>query len=111
MAVTLSTAEQETVILLSRDGNTATLYTSDTRDRRRLNKMYGHMRTRVYRDKQGNIVAEEFTIDRRLLAFRSKIPRRPELTAEQKAEVAARLRTASTKARKKAAADEKKVAM
>lgn len=106
MAIGLSLAEQETVVLLARDGNTATIYTSDTRDRRRFNKMFGAMKTREYRNQAGVVVAEEFVVDRRLVTFRRKIPRGKTLTDEQKQELTSRLRLASAKTKKAAAAAE-----
>ena len=88
--VTLSLDEQETIVLMSRATNECKVYTSDVRDRKRFEKLYGPNKSRTYYQ-QGKPVAEEYTLDRRLVSFRSKIPAAPKRTEEQKAELRERM--------------------
>lgn len=61
--------EQETVVQYGRNGETMTIYTSDTTQMTRLDKIY----SRHKEHKQGGeIVAVEYVVDKKLLSYRSK---------------------------------------
>jgi hypothetical protein len=91
MAINLGLDEQETVVTMSRIDNTAVVYTSDTRMRNRLKKLYPDKLTRTF-SQAGEAVAEEYTIDRRLISFRSKLPEAHPLTEEQRKERSERMK-------------------
>ena len=90
----LSTSEQETVVQYDRDGDTATIYTSDSTQITRLDKIY--KRHREHKD-NGEIIAVEYVIDKKLVSYRSKRIQR-NLTAEQRAIQSARMKTVMKKA-------------
>ena len=91
MAINLSLDEQETLISMSRTDNVAVVYTSDTRTRNRLKKLYPDKITRTF-SQAGEVIAEEFTIDRRMISFRSKLPEAHPLTEEQREERSKRMK-------------------
>jgi hypothetical protein len=90
MAKLLQAEEQETIIIIDRNSDTAKLYSSDTRFRNRFRKLYGDRQVKTY-SQNGEVVAEEFEVDKRLITFRSAVPKRRELTEEEKAELRERL--------------------
>lgn len=83
MALMLSTEEQETLVSMSRNNNVAVVYASDVRMRNRLKKLYPDKLTRTF-SQNGEVVAEEYTIDRRMISFRTKLPEAHPLTEEQR---------------------------
>ena len=91
MAINLGLDEQETLISMSRIDNKAVVYTSDTRIRNRMKKLYPDKLTRTF-SQAGEVVAEEYTIDRRLISFRSKLPEAHPLTEEQRKERSKRMK-------------------
>lgn len=67
MSVPMS--EQETVVQYDRNGETMTIYTSDSTQMTRLDKIY----SRHKEHKQGGeVVAVEYVVDKKLLSYRSK---------------------------------------
>jgi hypothetical protein len=90
MAKLLQAEEQETIIIIDRNSDTAKLYSSDTRFRNRFRKLYGDRQVKTY-SQNGEVVAEEFEVDKRLITFRSAVPKRRELSEEEKAELRGRL--------------------
>ena len=91
MAINLGLDEQETLISMSRTNNIAVIYTSDTRIRNRMKKLYPDKLTRTF-TQAGEVVAEEYIIDRRMISFRSKLPKAHPLTEEQRAERSKRMK-------------------
>lgn len=91
MAINLGLDEQETLISMSRIDNKAVVYTSDTRIRNRMKKLYPDKLTRTF-SQAGEVVAEEYTIDRRMITFRSKLPEAHPLTEEQRKERSKRMK-------------------
>ena len=90
MAKVLGIEEQETVIIISRNSGTATLYSSDTRTRNRFRRLYADKLTKEFKQ-DGEVIAEEYEVDRRLVTFRKAVPKRRELTEEEKQELRDRL--------------------
>jgi hypothetical protein len=90
MAKLLQAEEQETIIIIDRNSDTAKLYSSDTRFRNRFRKLYGDRQVKTY-SQNGEVVAEEYEVDKRLVTFRSAVPKRRELTEEEKTELRERL--------------------
>lgn len=67
--MSIPTNEQETVVQYDRNGETMTIYTSDTTQMTRLDKIY----SRHKEHKQGGeVVAVEYVVDKKLLSYRSK---------------------------------------
>lgn len=91
MAINLGLDEQETLISMSRIDNKAVVYTSDTRIRNRMKKLYPDKLTRTF-TQAGEVVAEEYVIDRRMITFRSKLPEAHPLTEEQRKERSKRMK-------------------
>ena len=83
MAKLLSLAEQETVIIIDRASDTARLYTSDTRFLNRFNRLYADKETKQYKQ-DGEVVAREFEVDKRYITFRSALPKRRQVSDEEK---------------------------
>ena len=83
----IPTNEQETVVQYDRNGDTMTIYTSDSTQMTRLDKIY--KRSREHRQ-AGEVMAVEYKADKRLLSYRSK-RLKSSMTDEQKAAAAARL--------------------
>lgn len=86
----ISIDEQETVIQISRSDDKCRVYSSDTRMRNRLSKLYADKLARVYRQ-DGEPVAEEYEIDRRLLSFRKMLPKRREISEDERQELRERM--------------------
>jgi hypothetical protein len=76
--------EQETTIQILRNTKKAIIYTSDTKMRNRLNKLYSEHKSREF-TQAGETVAEEFIIDSRMISFRSKLPEQKPITDEERA--------------------------
>lgn len=87
---TIAIDEQETVIQFSRSDDICRVYSSDTRMRNRLSKLYADKLARVYRQ-DGEPVAEEYEIDRRLLSFRKMLPKRREISEDERKELRERM--------------------
>lgn len=85
MAVNLALDEQETLVSMCRADKTCRIYTSDTKMRNRLKKLYPDKLKRTF-SQDGETVAEEFVIDMRLVTFKSKLPEAHPLTEEQRQE-------------------------
>jgi hypothetical protein len=83
MAKLLSLAEQETVIVIDRASDTARLYTSDTRFLNRFKRLYADKETKQYKQ-DGEVVAREFEVDKRYITFRSALPKRRQVSDEEK---------------------------
>lgn len=82
------TDEQETVIQFDRNGTVCHVYTTDSTMMTKLDKKY----KRIKQDyANGKPVAAYYEFDKKLLSFRSKIPKRT-LTDEQKKAVSERLK-------------------
>lgn len=92
----IPTDEQETVVQYDRNGDTMTIYTSDLTQMTRLDKIYP--RHKEHKN-GGEVVAVEYVTDKGLLSYRSKRIKR-NLTDEQRAANAARLKAGWLKARK-----------
>lgn len=90
MAKVIGIDEQETVIILSRVSGLATIYSSDTKVRNRLRKLYSNKLKKQY-EQDGETVAEEYEVDKRLITFRSTLPRHRELSEEEKQKLRERL--------------------
>ena len=90
MAKFLQVDEQETIILIDRNSNTAKVYSSDTRYRNRFRKLYSDKQVKTYQQ-DGEVIAEEYEIDKRLITFRSAVPKRRQLSEEEKAALRSRL--------------------
>lgn len=75
--------EQETHISLDRYTNKAIIYTTDTKMRNRLKKLYPDKLTKTY-TQDGFAIGEEYTIDPRLLSFRKKLADPKPLTDEER---------------------------
>lgn len=93
--MSIPTIEQETIVQYNRDGSTATIYTSDSTQMTRLDKIYP--RHREHRNADG-LTAVEYVIDKGLVSFRAKRIKR-NLTEEQRAAIRQNLKTAREKAR------------
>ncbi len=87
---TIAIDEQETVIQISRNDDVCRVYSSDTRMRNRLAKLYADKLARVYRQ-DGEPIAEEYEIDRRLLSFRKMLPKRREISEDERQELRERM--------------------
>ena len=88
-AMGIPTSEQETVVQYDRNGETMTVYTTDSTQITRLDKIY----QRHKEHKQaGEVVAVEYVVDKNLLSYRSKRVK-PVLSDEQRAAARARLQT------------------
>lgn len=88
-AMSIPTSEQETVVQYDRNGETMTVYTTDSTQITRLDKIY----QRHKEHKQaGEVVAVEYVVDKKLLSYRSKRVK-PVLSDEQRAAARARLQT------------------
>ena len=84
----IPTNEQETVVQYDRNGETMTVYTTDSTQITRLDKIY----QRHKEHKQaGEVVAVEYVVDKKLLSYRSRRVKRT-LSDEQRAEMVARLK-------------------
>jgi hypothetical protein len=81
--VTLSLDEQETLISMNRIDKTAIIYTSDSKMKNRLAKLYPDKLTKTYKQ-DGDIVAVEYKVDPRLISFRKNLPPRRPLTDEER---------------------------
>ena len=98
--MSIPTSEQETVVQYDRNGETMTVYTTDSTQITRLDKIY----QRHKEHKQaGEVVAVEYVVDKKLLrrkqssykkllSYRSKRVK-PVLSDEQRAAARARLQT------------------
>lgn len=95
-ATNIPTNEQETVVQYDRNGETMTIYTSDTTQMTRLDKIYS--RHKEHRQ-AGEVVAVEYVVDKSLLSYRSKRVKRA-LTDDEKASLTARLQAWREKASK-----------
>lgn len=83
----IPTSEQETVVQYDRNGETMTIYTSDSTQMTRLDKIYS--RHKEHRQ-AGEVVAVEYVVSKRLLTYRAKRGKCV-LSDEQKAAARARL--------------------
>ena len=89
--------EQETSISYSRDGETATVYTSDSTVITKLDKLVNRKRNTCWkvkeehRDQGGNLVGKTYETNKKLISFRSEM-QRSQRSAEQKAASAERMR-------------------
>lgn len=83
--------EMETVISWNRADNKAVVYCSDIYTLKRLNRLYGDKVTRTF-TQNGEVIAKEFTIDRRMVSFRSKLADPKPLTDEERARRSARMK-------------------
>jgi hypothetical protein len=75
--------EMETVITMSRTEKNATVYSSDINMRKRLNRLYGDKLKRTF-TQDGEVIAEEYEIDKRMISFRSKLAEPKPLTDEER---------------------------
>lgn len=82
------TDEQETVIQFDRSGTTCHVYTTDSTMMTKLDKIHKRVRQDYVNRKP---IAAYYEFDKKLLSFRSKIPKRT-LTDEQKKAASERLR-------------------
>ncbi len=90
MAKFLQVEEQETIIIIDRNSDTARLYSSDTRFRNRFRKLYSDKQVKTYKQ-DGETIAEEYEVDKRLITFRSAVPKARVLSEEEKQELRERL--------------------
>lgn len=67
MSVPMS--EQKTFVQYNRNGETMTIYTSDTTQMTRLDKIYSRHKEHK---QSGEVVAVEYVVDKKLLSYRSK---------------------------------------
>lgn len=86
----LSLREQETIIAYDRESREMNIYTADAALLRRLIKLDAYELVREHR-KDGQVIAADFKADKSLCFLRSKVLKR-DLTEEQRAELADRLR-------------------
>lgn len=94
--MSIPTNEQETVIQYDRNGETMTIYTSDSTQMTRLDKIY--QRHKEHRQ-AGEVIAVEYVVDKGLLSYRSKRGKRV-LTDVEKARLTERLQAWREKASK-----------
>lgn len=80
--------EQETVIQFDRNGTVCHVYTTDSTMMTKLDKIHKRVRQDYI---NGKPIAAYYEFDKKLLSFRSKIPKRT-LTDEQKKAASERLR-------------------
>lgn len=80
--------EQETVIQFDRNGTACHVYTTDSTMMTKLDKIHKRVRQDYV---NGKPIAAYYEFDKKLLSFRSKIPKRT-LTDEQKKAASERLR-------------------
>lgn len=66
--------EQETIISINRAEDKAVIYTSDDLYRNRLKRLYGDKLVKVYKHNNGEQIAEEYEVDKRLISFRRVLP-------------------------------------
>lgn len=89
----IPTSEQETVVQYDRNGETMTIYTSDSTQMTRLDKIYS--RHKEHRQ-EGEVVAVEYVVSKRLLSYRSKVPQ-SSMTDEQRTALSNRMKAARKK--------------
>jgi hypothetical protein len=75
--------EQGTHISIDRYTNKAVIYTTDTRMRNRLKKLYPDKLTKTY-TQDGCAIGEEYTINPRMISFRKKLAEPKPLTEEER---------------------------
>lgn len=92
--MSIPTNEQETVVQYDRNGETMTVYTTDSTQITRLDKIY--QRHKEHKQ-DGEVVAVEYVVDKNLLSYRSRRVKRT-LSDEQRAEMVARLKAGREKA-------------
>lgn len=85
--MSIPTNEQETVVQYDRNGETMTIYTSDSTQMTRLDKIY--QRHKEHRQ-AGEVVAVEYVVSKKLLTYRARRGKCI-LTDEQKDAARARL--------------------
>lgn len=83
-----SNEERETIIRFDRAGDECTIYTADSMVMTKLDKIYKCVKE--YRD-GGKVYAKEYTTNKRLISFRSKIITR-EFSKERKKELSDRMK-------------------
>ena len=86
--MSIPTNEQETVVQYDRNGETMTIYTSDTTQMTRLDKIYSRHKTN---SQAGEVVAVEYVANKSLLTYRSKRVRK-NLSSEQRAELSTKMK-------------------
>ena len=93
----MMTSEQDTVIQFSRDGETATVWTSDRTVMTKLDKLVKDGKNKLWRLKEesrlldGELASKTYETDKRLISFRANI-KKMEFTNEQKQAAAERMR-------------------
>ena len=75
--------QQETHISIDRYTNQCVIYSTDTRMRNRLKKLYPDKLTKTY-TQDGYAIGEEYRVDPRMVTFRSKLPEPKPLTEEER---------------------------
>ena len=92
----MMTSEQDTVIQFSRDGETATVWTSDRTVMTKLDKLVKDGKNKLWRLKEesrlqdGELASKTYETNKRLISFRANVGKR-DLTDEEKRLVAERL--------------------
>ena len=91
--MSIPTSEQETVVQYDRNGETMTVYTTDSTQITRLDKIY----QRHKEHKQaGEVVAVEYVVSKRLLSYRSRVPK-SNMTDEHRAAFSDRMKAVRKK--------------
>lgn len=86
--MSIPTNEQETVVQYDRNGETMTIYTSDSTQMTRLDKIY--QRHKEHRQ-AGEVVAVEYVVGKNLLTYRAKRVKQ-NLSSEQRAALSTKMK-------------------
>lgn len=87
--MSIPTCEQETVVQYDRNGETMTVYTTDSTQITRLDKIY--QRHKEHKQ-SGEVIAVEYVVSKRLLlSYRSKVPK-SNMTDEQRAALSTKMK-------------------
>lgn len=91
--MSIPTCEQETVVQYDRNGETMTVYTTDSTQITRLDKIY--QRHKEHKQ-SGEVIAVEYVVSKRLLSYRSRVPK-SNMTDEQRAAFSDRMKAVRKK--------------
>jgi hypothetical protein len=81
--VLINLDSEGTLIKINHAEHTATIITNDKKMIKRLQKLYSDSKNKDYIE-NGNVIAEEYIIDSRMISFRTKLPEAHPLTEEQR---------------------------
>ena len=84
--------EQETIVNIDRETDTATIYTTDSRYINKLNKIYTP--SNIVKN-SNKIVAVEYKVPAKMISFRSKMVEKKSMTVDEKKALISRLKKRS----------------